>query len=230
MARIRAVKFIEYSSRREWAEAVASIVAFNLSKALESRGTATLIVPGGTTPGPVFGILRNLDVNWRNVCVIPSDERMVSDKSPRSNLGMIRATLMRGKASDATTIALYQIDENLDAILKRIDIELEARLPSEIALLGMGEDMHTASLFPGANELDDALSVRGRLAMPVTAPETGEQRITLTYRSLSVSKELHILINGPEKKSALQRAVRIGSVKDAPVAAFLANAFVHYAD
>ncbi len=229
MARAGVMKFNEYSSRAEWADAVGNIVAAQLSDALDSRGRATLIVPGGTTPALMFDTLRRQDINWNAVCVIPSDERLVSLESTRSNLGMIKARLLQDKAKRAEIISLCHSGKDSDEFLKDVEKQLSSKLPPDVTLLGMGEDMHTASLFPRSDELDDALSSTGRFAIPVTAPMTGERRVTLTYRSLSVSRNLHVLITGQAKKHALQKASRIANPKDAPVSAFLASASVHFA-
>jgi len=104
----------------------------------------------------------------------------------------------------------------------------ETELPISLLLLGMGADMHTASLFPGADRLKDAMAPDAPILLPMRANGAGEPRITLTRRVLADAMEIHILIFGDEKRAVLERAQKMDPM-DAPISAFLANATVHWA-
>jgi 6-phosphogluconolactonase len=106
---------------------------------------------------------------------------------------------------------------------------LAGALPISVLLLGMGEDMHTASLFPGADQLDLALSDAAPPLVAMRAPGAPEPRVTLSAPVLRDAMKTHVLIVGAAKKAALERAGTPGPVKEAPVRAVLGNAMVHWA-
>jgi 6-phosphogluconolactonase len=101
-------------------------------------------------------------------------------------------------------------------------------LPLSVALLGMGTDMHTASIFPGADRLHDALTGDDVL-YPMRAPGAPEPRITLSAKVLKDAMNCHVVITGTEKRDAVQKAAHM-LPEDAPIAAILQNATVHWAE
>ena len=101
-------------------------------------------------------------------------------------------------------------------------------LPISVLLLGMGTDMHTASLFPGADKLDLAMSPEAPTLVPMRAEGAEEPRVTLARRVLAGAMDTHVLIMGEEKRDVLERARGLDPL-DAPIAAFLADATVHWA-
>jgi 6-phosphogluconolactonase len=110
---------------------------------------------------------------------------------------------------------------------------VQSYLPIDVLVLGMGADMHTASLFPGAPELAAALADDAPALLEITPPGQPEARLTLTAPVLRSASVIHILITGPEKLAALERAVVDGPVAEAPVRAVLTApcpVTVHYAD
>jgi 6-phosphogluconolactonase len=102
-------------------------------------------------------------------------------------------------------------------------------LPLSVALLGMGADMHTASLFPGADNLEAALADDAPPLMAMRADGAGEPRVTLTAPVLKGAMSLHILITGAEKRAALERAAHLPEI-EAPVRSVLGQAMVHWAE
>lgn len=217
-----------YPSREALMAGLAATIAAELRAAL-TLGPATLSVPGGTTPGPVFDALTEADLDWSRVAVLLNDERWVGEDSPRSNTRLLRERLLCGKAAGATLVPLYapapQPEDKLDALSQGI----APHLPISVLLLGMGADMHTASLFPGADKLAAALAPDAPILMALRAEAAGEPRITLTAPVLQAAKHVHILITGPEKRAALARAQTL-TPTEAPVRALLDQATVHWAE
>lgn len=219
-----------YSSRAALADEVADLLAGRLRLLIDQKDSARIAVPGGTTPGPMLTRLGQRDVPWEDVRVTLTDERWVPVTSERSNQRLLSETLFTGHAAEAIFAPLYngapEPALGIDAVAEGLE---QTVLPLDIAVLGMGGDMHTASLFPGALGLEAALAPDAPAALVITAPGADEPRITLSARVLNAA-ERHILITGPDKRAALDRAVERDDPMTAPVCVVLDNATIHYAD
>lgn len=220
------MKFIEYADRDMLMIDLAQHLAGELNECLMTHDHASFAVPGGTTPGPVFDALCAADLDWARVHVMPSDERWVDETSERSNARLIKQRLLTDRAAAAKFVPFFVPGQEVEAAMQGLGETLAAELPISILLLGMGADMHTASLFPGAAELEEALSTQA----PVMAirPEGQETRVTLTATALSGAMNTHILITGDEKRVALERAATLDP-HEAPVTTVLSNATIHWA-
>ncbi|MDB5664906.1 6-phosphogluconolactonase [Cypionkella sp.] len=223
------MKFVAYPDREFLMLELAGKIASELSEALNMHGRASISVPGGTTPGPVFDILSGLPLDWANVAVMLNDERWVGKDSPRSNTRLLRERLLVDKAAAATLIPLYAEASEPELMLGVLSEGVEKHLPLTVLLLGMGTDMHTASLFPGADRLADALAADAPALMPMRAEAAGEPRITLTAPVLAGAMNIHILITGAEKRAAIEAAAHLTAL-EAPVRVVLDNATVHWAE
>ena len=223
------MKIETYPDREMLMLGLANVIAGQLADFLRRDGSATLSVPGGTTPGPIFDTLSGVDIDWANVAVVLNDERWVPETSDRSNTRLVRERLIRGRAAQARLIPLYAPADQPEAMLAALEDGLRPHLPLSVLLLGMGTDMHTASLFPGADRLDEALSPNAPLLLPMRAEAAGEPRITLTAPVLQAAFNIHLLITGAEKRAALDRALTL-TPAEAPVRAVLDNATVHWAE
>lgn len=223
------MKLETYPDREFLMLGLANVIAGQLADFLRREGKATLSVPGGTTPGPIFDTLSGVDLDWSNVAVVLNDERWVRESSERSNTRLVRERLIRGRAAQARLVPLYAPAEQPEDMLAALEDGLRPHLPISVLLLGMGADMHTASLFPGADRLDEALSPHAPILLPMRAEAAGEPRITLTAPVLRGAFNIHILITGPEKRAALERAMTL-TLQEAPVRAVLDNATVHWAE
>lgn len=221
--------FSAYPDREFLFLRLADRIASELSQAVHHDGRATLSVPGGTTPGPVFDILSGVDLDWGKVAVVLNDERWVPEDSPRSNTRLLRERLLLGKAATATLVPMYAPTETPEESLAALGAGIAAHLPITVLLLGMGADMHTASLFPGADLLAQALANDAPPVMALRAEAAGEPRITLTAPVLRGAMHTHILITGADKRAALERAAHLPAL-DAPVRAVLDHATVHWAE
>lgn len=207
---------------------VAQRIASELRETLQSQGRATLSVPGGTTPGPVFDTLSGADIDWGNVAVMLNDERWVPEGHPRSNTTLLRQRLLVDRAAAATLVPLVADTPTPEDALEDLSEGVQAYLPISVLLLGMGADMHTASLFPGADRLAEALASDAPPLMALRAEAAGEPRITLTAPVLRAALRIHVLITGDEKRAALETATRLPPER-APIACVLGQAQVHWA-
>lgn len=223
------MNFIEYPDRDVMLLDLANKIAGELRMALEAQERVSFCVPGGTTPGPVFDTLSAVSLDWDRVDVLLNDERWVPESSERSNTALLKRRLLVGKAADARLVPLYRDvptpEEGLDALMPAI----EAVLPLNVLLLGMGADMHTASLFPGADQLELGLSDEAPTLLAMRAPGAPEPRITLSAKALKSAISTHILITGAEKRAALERVQDLDEI-EAPVKAVLSQATVHWAE
>lgn len=216
-----------YPDRDTLMRGLAGLVADQLRAAHASKHRATLAVPGGTTPGPFLSALSEADLAWKHIDVLLTDERMVPETSPRSNARLVQEALLRNAAAAAHLVPLS--GNGIAAARRRI----AAVLPIDVLVLGMGADMHTASLFPGSAELGAALAPDAPVMIEVGAPGEPERRLTLTAPVLRAASVIHILITGRDKRAALAEALNDGPEAEAPVRAVLSAespVTVHYAD
>lgn len=223
------MNLVEYPDREMLMINLADRLASELKSAVMTHERATFSVPGGTTPGPVFDLLSAVDLDWDRIAVVLNDERWVPESSPRSNTRLLRERLLVGKAAAAHLVPLRADTPEPEAALDALAEALKPHLPISVLLLGMGADMHTASLFPGADRLAEALDPQAPPLMAMRAPGAGEPRITLTAPVLQGAFSTHLLICGAEKRAALERARQLPP-EEAPVRAVLSNATVHWAE
>ncbi|MYM54004.1 6-phosphogluconolactonase [Thalassovita mangrovi] len=223
------MKLIEYADRDMLAIDLANQLAGELNAILNHQDRATLVVPGGTTPGAVFDHLCDVELDWDRVDILLSDERWVPADHPRSNTGLLRERLLTGRAAAAHLLPLYLPKDHPEEAIPALEEQLRPCLPISVALLGMGGDMHTASLFPRGDNLRLALDPHAPLLLPMRAEGLEEQRITLSARVLKEAINLHIVITGEDKKEAVLRAADLPP-EEAPVKALLGDATVHWAN
>ncbi|MGY6549778.1 MAG: 6-phosphogluconolactonase [Roseinatronobacter sp.] len=223
------MEFITYPDREMMMLRLAQKIASELGETLRRADHATLSVPGGTTPGPVFDTLSGADLDWDRVAVVLNDERWVAEDSPRSNTRLLRERLLVGRAATARLVPLRADLPSPEDGLAALSDGLAPYLPISVLLLGMGEDMHTASLFPGADNLAAALGRDAPPLMAMRAEAAGEPRITLTAPVLRAALRVHVLITGAAKRAAIERAAQL-SADEAPIACILDQAQVHWAE
>lgn len=209
--------------------ALAKQVADNLRTAIQTDGWASIAVPGGTTPAPFLAALGAEDLDWRKVVVTLTDERCVPVDHERSNQALVSKYLLQGAARDARFVSLNTENDTIDTVAAALKDHV---LPLTVCVLGMGDDMHTASLFPGTPGLADLLDPKHTDGVAaVNPPGADEARITLTAQALSSAAHTYLLIKGSGKREALDRAMTIEAT--APIRAVLDAArapVIYYAD
>ena len=219
--------FKEYADSEMMMIDLANVLASELRNALLSHDRVSLAVPGGTTPGPIFDSISAVDLHWDRVNVMLTDERWLPETSDRSNTKLLRERLLVGKAAAATYVPLYSDAPTPEEKLPALTANIAPMLPINVMLLGMGADMHTASIFPEADQLDLALTGKDVL-VAMRAPGAPEPRITLSADVLKGAMSRHIVIIGDEKRAALEKARHL-TPNEAPIAAVLNGATVHWA-
>lgn len=207
---------------------LADKLASALENALLTHDTVSFAVPGGTTPGPIFDSICDVHLEWDRVQVMLTDERWVDEASDRSNTRLLKQRLLTGRAAAAQYVPLYNGAATPEDGLPALQDGLSKTLPIDVMLLGMGADMHTASIFPGADQLERALT-GDDLLVAMRAPGAPEPRITLSAQVLKSAISRHIVIIGAEKRAALEKAKTL-SPQEAPVAAILQGSIVHWAE
>ena len=220
--------FITYMDRDEMFRQVAAWLERDLRIVLATGCSATFVVPGGTTPGPVFDLLCQVQLAWPRVNVMLSDERWLPEADVRSNTRLLSERLLVGRAAQAGYLPLYAPYDEPEHGLAELSLGLGPHLPVSVLLLGMGADMHTASLFPSADNLAAALAPDAPILLPMRAPGAPEVRITLSARVLDTAKHKHLLIAGEAKRQALEQAQNLSSLQ-APVRSVLNHTTVHWA-
>lgn len=197
------------------AAALAGQVADALGAALEERGAASLAVPGGRTPVPFFHALSVLPLDWSRVLVTLTDERCVPVDDPHSNQALLRAHLLQHQATRAQFVALAAGSGACPALSMM-------PLPFDALVLGMGDDGHIASLFPGMPGLAAALDPGAAPeCIPARSPAPPTQRVSLNLAALVHARRLWLFATGAAKLAILQQAALPAHAGRWPVGALL---------
>lgn len=223
------MEFREYPDREMLSLSLADRIGSQLAQHLRANDRASLCLSGGTSPIQIYETLSGADLEWDRITVFLNDERWVDGDHKRSNSRLLHRHLLKDKAAPAEYIDLYTGEDTPDQAAPALADRLAPHLPITVLLLGMGNDMHTASLFPGGDNLAAALAADAPAVMSMQAEGAGEPRITLTRPVLAGAIHIHILLMGPDKREALERAQNLDPMA-APVRAFLDVATVHWAD
>lgn len=212
-----------FGTKEDLALALVEAVAEHLNDGIEARGQAVLAVSGGSTPARFFSVLgRRKDIDWSKVTVTLVDERWVDETSNRSNALLVNEKLLQGPAASAHFVPLYSGGDEPDApAIARTNMAINALpRPFDVVILGMGNDGHTASFFPGGDNLAAALTGEGP-ALAIRAPGAGEPRVTLVLKRLLDASGLYLHIEGEEKLATLEQAAAEGPVEDMPIRSIL---------
>ena len=212
-----------FADRATLARELAESVADRIRSAIAQRGSAAIAVSGGSTPGKFFSALgKTRDIEWDKVIVTLVDERWVDETSDRSNALLVNEKMLQGPAATARFFPLYSggDEPTPEAVAKTNALMADLPKPFTAVILGMGNDGHTASFFPGGDTLDQALRAEGP-TLAIRAPGAGEPRITFTLPRLLETDGLYLHIEGDEKAAVLDRALADGPVEDMPIRAVL---------
>ena len=215
----------EYDDEEELADAVAGDIGFIIESALDARGQALIAIPGGKTPLPIYAKLAAAKLKWKNVTIVPTDERLVAVNDPLSNVAAM-AKIFLPLGARVLPIGSENADHRMAG--KAADARLQdLHWPPDLVWLGMGEDGPTASIFPGP-DLQDALDApKARRAvgvMPDPLPsEAPVARVTLTRAAILSARTILITVTGDEKRELLEGAIADGQSSKLPIGRVLAE-------
>jgi 6-phosphogluconolactonase len=203
--------------------ALADQLAAALRTATAARGLGSLVVSGGKSPTKLFEMLRIQKLDWSRVCIALADERWVDPSDPGSNEKLVRDVLLKDEAAAARFLGLKNgaPTPEMGAVSAW---ETFARVPRpfDAVVLGMGDDGHTASLFPGSPNLAGALNAAAAAAcVGMRAPVAPQPRLSLNLSALLGARRIVLLITGEEKWRTYVAAAADGPVQDMPVRAIL---------
>jgi 6-phosphogluconolactonase len=202
---------------------LAGQISVALCAAIAARGGASLVVSGGKSPTKLFEHLRTQRLDWSRVCVALADERWVDPTDPASNEKLVRDVLLKENASTAKFIGLKNAAPTPDmGAVSAWETFARVPRPFDMVLLGMGDDGHTASLFPASPNLHSALNpdaVAGCVGM--WSPTPPQARLSLNLSALLDTRRIVILINGAQKWSTFTTAGESGPIAEMPIRAVL---------
>jgi 6-phosphogluconolactonase len=216
----------KFESSDALARALAAQIAASLAAAVAARGLASLVVSGGKSPIRLFELLREEKLDWSRVCIALADERWVDTNDPDSNEKLVRDHLLRGPAAAARFHGLKNGAPTPDmGAVSAWETFARVPRPFDAVVLGMGDDGHTASLFPGSPNLPRALNaaaVAGCVGM--WAPVAPQARLSLNLSALLDSRRVVLLLSGAGKWRTFLAASAPGPIEDMPVRAVLRQA------
>lgn len=213
----------KYPNSQLLIEDLTAHIVKDLQQAINNKGHASIAVSGGKTPIPLFKLLSQQDLEWHNVFITLVDDRWVDDTDDASNEKLVLTYLLQNKAKLANFVGLknscdnpFDGAETTDKILNKIP------MPFDVLILGMGEDGHTASLFPGAANLMAGLDMKsGRKVVGMTPLTAPLDRITLTLPTILDSQNIYLHLVGESKMQVLEQAEKGDDINQMPIRAIL---------
>ena len=217
-----------FENNAELAPALAATVAADLRAVLATAPSAALAVSGARSPVPVFEALREVDLDWARVVVVLVDERWVPESDPGSNAALVKAYLLQGRAAAARFLPLYTGAMTAQAAEAGLAAAFnDIPQPFAALILGMGDDGHTASLFPASPQLQAGLALEG--TVKTTAPYLAQmgavaptERISLTLPWILNSRQVYLQFGGAPKVDVYNKAIQ-GRNPQYPVSYVLAQ-------
>ncbi|UTW12854.1 6-phosphogluconolactonase [Marinobacterium rhizophilum] len=222
------VTLLRFDTPEQATQALAEHIRQGLAQAVDARGEAAIALSGGRTPIPLFQRLSKTALPWSSISVTLADDRWLATDQADSNAGLIKQHLLQHEAQQARFISLWQAGKTAQEAVADCAGRLAA-LPDllDMVVLGMGNDGHTASLFPCASELEHALVTEQACAavVPTSAPHA---RMTLSARRLLASRERILHLKGTDKLETLQHALLDDDIRIMPIRLFLRQPLTIY--
>lgn len=218
------VEWWDYDDAAGLAEAVAGDARFLIDAALDARGDAAVALPGGSVPLAALDQLQAARLKWRQVTIIPTDERLVSVEDKRSNARLLAERFL---PLGARVVPLTSGDLNVSDAGAAADARLQAlHWPLDLVWLHVGDDGHIAALYPGP-DLEQALTASERaigltpVPLPADAPMP---RVTLTASAILAARAILVSGSGADLRARLERAIADGASAQLPIGRVLAAA------
>lgn len=212
--------FHAYRDVDTWASSITDVVSGALGERLDQPSARPrLLVSGGSTPAPVFRALSQVPLDWSRIDIALVDERWLPPGDPDSNARLVKDNLLRNKGRDARFEPLVRANRSIETAVH--DANLHAQNPADVVLLGMGDDGHTASLFPHMRDLERALASKRPYvavnAIGCAGAGAWALRISLTPTGLAPARTRLLLIRGRSKREVLERAANGTDPNEFPI-------------
>ena len=213
----------QFADSEALSQSLADGIAATLKAAIAARGLASLVVSGGNSPIRLFELLRKKDLDWSRVCMALADERWVEPSDAASNEKLARELLLQESAAAARFHGLKNAAPTPDmGAVSAWETFARVPRPFDTVHLGMGEDGHTASLFPGSPNLSSALDPRAAPGcVGMRAPAAPRPRLSLNLSALLDSRRIVVLITGQQKWRTYLAASGPGPIEEMPIRAVL---------
>lgn len=210
-----------FDTAPELAQVLAKKIAAQLQESVDKKGSASLVLSGGSTPLKLFAALSMQAIDWQEVFVTLADERWVSAEHADSNERLVREHLLVNRAASAKFRGLKNIHSTPEqGVQMTTEVLSNLPRPFDVVILGMGNDGHTASLFPCSEQLTQGLETEAMcLAVhPTTAPHG---RLSLSLSALLNSRQIYLHLQGEAKQQVLEQALSSDDVMAMPIRAVL---------
>ena len=218
---IKETVFKSFDNPAELEALLAERIAKQLQDAVDSKGQASLVVSGGSTPKALFSQLSKKRIDWSEVYITLADERWVDGSDSASNEAMVKSHLLVNFAKAAKFQGLKNMFSTpYDGVEMAIEKLAHMPKPFDVVVLGMGTDGHTCSWFPCSEDLDNALST-DKLCAAVTPTSAPNSRITLSKKAILNSKQVYVHLVGEQKLSVYRQALATGDQSKMPICAVL---------
>ncbi|MCD6598133.1 MAG: 6-phosphogluconolactonase [Bacteroidales bacterium] len=169
------------------------------SQAINKKGVFRLVLAGGHTPEAAYRLLVDADTNWSKWEIYFGDERCLPVNDPDRNSIMADNTFLKKVTIPAANVYPIPSEKGAEVAAKEYEAVVKTAMPFDVVLLGIGEDGHTGSLFPGQKHPDD------ELVHPVhNSPKPPPDRVTMSVRTLSNAAEVLVLATGEGKQDAIK--------------------------
>ena len=197
--------FFIFENKIKLSSYLTEYISSKIKNSLNVNDRFKFCVCGGSTPRLIYEKLSNVDLSWKDVDIFLGDERCVDPLSEESNTNMLKNSLLKNYASKAFFCEIFKNKNLNDDLAKEIYLEtlkekfVDKPPKFDMTLLGLGDDGHTASLFPYKDFIDDELII--------TSFGKDLKRISLTPKIISASSEIVFLVTGESKNLALKRLI-----------------------
>ena len=197
-----------------------------LKTGIKTRGRSSLVVSGGRTPLALFKQLSETELEWDKVDITLADERWVDESDEASNTSLVKQNLIQNKAAAARFVELKSdADDANDGVVTAQNNIADMAQPFDALILGMGEDGHTASLFPCSEQVLEGLDMNsGKTCIAVQPTTAPHQRISLTLPALLNSRHIFLHLTGEKKKQVLLDAIENATEAQKPITAVVNRA------
>lgn len=211
----------QFDSKTDLHNSLIQRIGKELNAGIAENGTASMVVSGGSTPKALFEKLSHVDLPWEKVTISLVDERWVDPEHKDSNEYLVKTHLLKNNAKSASFIGLKNRAETAKTGVAQCLKEISVfSIPFDVVILGMGDDGHTASFFPGAAALDEALSTDDA-CIALMPPKAPYERITLSRNRLLDTRSLLLHIEGENKYHVYLEALKDGSTEAMPIRAMI---------